>query len=190
MDDENDRKNIVIGVSNVDAQIRGEQELIAIREKANRDALTGVKSKHAYMDDVEKINLEITGQTMQPFSVAVCEVNGLKGVNDTQGHQAGDKLIKDACHIICEVFKHSPVYRTGGDEFVAILRGQDYSQQDRLLAEMQEINQKHRISGEVIIACGSSKWNAGEDNSFDVVFERADAEMYENKSRLKASIAM
>lgn len=81
-------------------------------------------------------------------------------------------------------------YRTGGDEFVAILRGQDYLQQDRLLAEMQEINQKHRTSGEVMIACGSSSWNAGEDNSFDAVFERADAEMYENKSRLKACVAV
>ena len=176
---------IVIGVSNVDAQMRREKELMHIREKANRDALTGVKSKHAYVDSVAEINTRIDMGSAQPFAVVVCDVNGLKTVNDTQGHQAGDRLILDASEIICATFKHSPVYRVGGDVFVVILRGRDYLQRTTLMAQMRESNRHSRVSGGVMIACGASEWRAGEDNRFESVFDRADTAMYENKSALK-----
>ena len=81
--------------------------------------------KHAYVDAVAELNTKIDGAAADPFAVAVCDVNGLKAINDTLGHQAGDKLIREASMLICNTFKHSPVYRVGGDEFVVILIGQD-----------------------------------------------------------------
>ena len=185
MVDDLDNKFIIIGVSNVDAQMKREHELTVIREKANRDAMTGVKSKHAYVDAVAELNANIEDGVVRPFSVVVCDVNGLKRINDTLGHQAGDKLIMDASHMICETFKHSPVYRVGGDEFVVIMRGQDYEQRAALMAEMAERNRKNKASGGVIIACGASEWHGGEDNRFEAVFDRADSAMYENKTALK-----
>ena len=186
MEDDLNRNYIVIGVSNVDDQVRRDKELITAREKANRDALTGTKSKHAYVDAVAEINVSIDMGAVKPFAVVVCDVNGLKTVNDTQGHHAGDKLIRDASDMVCGIFKHSPIFRVGGDEFVAILQGADYEQRVALVAEMMERNRKNRETGSVVIACGTAEWNGTEDNRFEAVFDRADTAMYENKMTLKA----
>ena len=182
--DEEDGKYIVIGISNVDAQMKRERELHAAREKVNRDALTGVKSKHAYVEASAEINRELADGTAAPFAVAVCDVNGLKHVNDTQGHAAGDKLILEACHEICDTFKHSPVYRIGGDEFAVILRGSDYEKRQELTAVMSGKNDRSKQSGGVIVACGLAERREG-DRTIEEVFKRADAAMYENKNALK-----
>ena len=184
MADRND-PHIIIGVNNIDAQMRRERELNIAREKANRDALTGVKSKHAYLETVSALNGEIAVGMAAPFAVVVCDVNGLKTVNDTLGHHAGDQLILSATRIICETFKHSPVFRVGGDEFVALLHGQDYERQQALLAEMAARNESSRQTGGVIIACGSSTWDPARDARFEAVFDRADTAMYSNKTALK-----
>ena len=185
MADELSSRYIVIGVSNVDEQMKREQELLAIREKANRDPLTGTKSKHAYVDAVAEINTRMDQGSVRPFAVVVCDVNGLKNTNDTQGHQAGDSLIISAARIICAVFKHSPVYRVGGDEFVAVLNGMDFGQRDELVEEMHRRNSTESESGGTVIACGMSEWRPDTDDRFEAVFDRADAAMYEDKRRLK-----
>ncbi|MBQ9348348.1 MAG: GGDEF domain-containing protein [Oscillibacter sp.] len=105
------------------------KELSAVRSKAYSDPLTGVKSKHAYMDAADYIHRRIMAGDVKEFAVAVFDLNGLKQINDTQGHDAGDQYIKEGCSLICEVFSHSPVYRIGGDEFVAIMEGRDYGKQ-------------------------------------------------------------
>ncbi|MBQ8995385.1 MAG: GGDEF domain-containing protein, partial [Oscillospiraceae bacterium] len=185
MEGAEEKKYIVIGVSNVDAQMRRERELNIAREKANRDALTGVKSKHAYDEVILDMNEKIQSGTIEPFAVAVCDVNGLKQINDTKGHQFGDKLIRDASHIICETFKHSPVFRIGGDEFVAIMMHSDYEKREELIRSMAEKNGENKDYGGVIIACGYSDWDPGHDERYEDVFERADASMYVNKESLK-----
>lgn len=60
-------------------------------------------------------------------------MNDLKKVNDFYGHDAGDRHILSAKKLICDVFKHSPVYRIGGDEFTVILTGTDYENGIELL---------------------------------------------------------
>ena len=185
MTDEMDNRYIVVGVSNVDEQMKREQELIRIREKANRDPLTGTKSRHAYGDAVAEINTRVDQGKIQPFAVVACDVNGLKRVNETQGRQAGDQLIIDAARKICGVFKRSPVYRVGGDEFVVILRGTDYELRNELMEAMQENNGKGPGNSGPGIACGLSEWRPGLDNRFEAVFDRADNAMYEDKKRRK-----
>ena len=185
MADDSD-KHIVIGVNNVDAQMKRELELNAAREKANRDALTGVKSKHAYIETEAALDAQLAAGEAPPFAVAVCDVNGLKRVNDTQGHKFGDQLIRDASAIICNIFKHSPVFRTGGDEFVALLRGQDYERRVQLMAEMASRNQANLAAGGPIIASGLAEYAPGRDDRLSAVFERADMQMYEDKKELKA----
>ena len=184
-----DGNHVVIGVSNIDDQIRRERELASAREKANRDALTGVKSKHAFADAEQSWNLRIESGERTPFAVAFCDPNGLKTVNDTLGHAAGDRYICDACRIICNTFKHSPVYRIGGDEFVAILSGSDYEEREALLRDFGTQNDERRKAGKIVIACGLADYNPDSDKDFSSVFERADAAMYEDKARLKDGVA-
>ncbi|MBQ6386492.1 MAG: EAL domain-containing protein [Lachnospiraceae bacterium] len=180
----------VIGVSNVDAQMRREEErrmeLDSARAAVNRDALTGVKSKHAYVETTKEINGKILSGKETEFAVAVCDINGLKHVNDTCGHQAGDEFIRKACMEICDIFKHSPVFRIGGDEFAAILRGQDYQNRAALIERLALENARSLGEGGVIVACGMSEYRMGADADFGAVFDRADAAMYENKTMLKS----
>lgn len=187
---EDDRgSHLVIGISDIDVQMRREQEynykLSLARDKANRDPLTGVKSKHAFVDLEERFDQDIAEGVEREFSVVVCDVNGLKQVNDTLGHKAGDQLIKDAAMEICHTFKHSPVFRTGGDEFVVVSEGQDHENRETLVAEFQQRNERNCETGGIVIACGAAFFTA-EDACFSEVFHRADLAMYENKTKLKA----
>ena len=180
---------ILIAISNVDEQVRREQEyendLKKARYAAMRDSLTGVKSKHAFNETEKEINNRIRDGSQRPFAVAICDVNGLKTVNDTHGHKAGDQFIVDACRIICNRFKHSPVFRIGGDEFVAILQEEDYLDRDRLVNEFHEETGDSSAGNNVVIACGISAWRAETGDSFESVFKRADERMYKNKNKLK-----
>ena len=162
-----------------------ELALNQVRNVANTDPLTGVKSKHAYAEREMEINALIQEANMEHFAVAVCDVNGLKHVNDTQGHQAGDAYIRSACHMICELFMHSPVYRTGGDEFVILLTGRDYESRHALMQALHDTSVAHIASGEVVVSGGISDYEPGTDVQLKTVFERADARMYQEKKALK-----
>ncbi|SFC25816.1 sensor domain-containing diguanylate cyclase [Ruminococcus albus] len=160
-----------------------------ISEEAYRDTLTGVGSKAAYNKKVKEINEAILdGQC--DFAIVMVDMNDLKRINDVYGHKAGDMYIKGCCHLICETFKHSPVYRIGGDEFVAILQGQDLENRQSLVEGLKaSLNKSYenedpdpwlRYSAAVGIADYAS-----DDNTFELVFKRADQAMYEDKKRFK-----
>ena len=184
-------QHLVIGVSNIDAQMRREQEhAVALRtakEAAYRDQLTGVKSKHAYSEDEANLDRRVAAGAAEAFALVLCDVNDLKTVNDTLGHAAGDELIRAGCRRVCTTFAHSPVYRYGGDEFVAILRGSDYERRRELVTKMASYNREHVGDSEsVIVACGMAEYIKGADTCVANVFKRADEAMYQNKKELKA----
>ena len=120
-----------------------------------------------------------------PFAVAVFDLNDLKTINDTMGHAAGDSYICDGCTLVCKTFQHSPVYRIGGDEFAAVLTGQDYEHRRELKESFRALNAARRAPEEAVVACGMADYVPGKDTRFQDVFERADADMYENKKFLK-----
>ena len=160
--------------------------LSSVRQAANTDPLTGVKSKHAYVQAEESLDQRIAEKMTEGFAIAVCDVNDLKKVNDTQGHKAGDEYIRSACAMICKQYKHSPVYRIGGDEFVVILEGSDYSERHRLLAEINQQSEINQREGGPVVSVGVSDFIPEQDISVQQVFERADEVMYARKKYLKA----
>ena len=187
--DEQEGRRLVIGINDVDAQVRQEEEnrkhLAQAQKQAVIDALTGVKNKHAYLEAEAQMNSRIAEHSQPPFAIAMLDVNDLKKVNDTGGHQAGEPYLRDACRIICDTFAHSPVYRVGGDEFAVISQGRDYEYLDELTAKIHDYNAGAVQTGKVIIACGAARFE--DDESVASVFERADHDMYENKKALKAA---
>ena len=156
---------------------------------AYKDALTGVKSKLAYAEKRALVDSQITKRTQKGLAVAVMDVNDLKVINDTLGHDVGDEYIKTGCRLICEIFKKSPVYRVGGDEFVAILEGDDYERRETLLATFNREIEKNRQNKGVIIAIGMSAYNPNQDDCYKQIFERADTLMYQRKKELKGQEA-
>lgn len=173
----------------LEASLRREQqqraELGSARRLAYTDALTGVKSKLAYVEKEEQMDLRIAGGEVKAFAVAVFDLNGLKHVNDTLGHEYGDQYIISACRLICNFFKHSPVYRVGGDEFVAILEGSDYENRAALLTSFNQKMDENFRNGLVVVSAGMAEFSSARDNSFHPVFDRADQQMYHRKDELK-----
>ena len=113
-------------------------------------------------DDKEKhLQAQINSDPDCEFAIAMFDVNSLKLINDSLGHEAGDKYLLRACHLICEVFKHSPVYRMGGDEFIVVLSGEDYKNRDSLMKKINEMMSPYSDTlplppDYVSIACGIS----------------------------------
>ena len=83
-------------------------------------------------------------------------------------------------------FRHSPVFRIGGDEFVAISEGEDYENIDEILFFLSENNKEAKHTGGMVIAFGMARYG-DEDENVASVFKRADKLMYENKNKLKKS---
>lgn len=158
---------------------------------AYRDSMTGVKNKAAYDDMARKLEEQINIGCPQ-FGIIVFDINGLKKVNDNFGHEYGDKLIIGACRIICQSFKHSPVYRIGGDEFVVIVEHEDLREYRELLKSFEEAlweaGSQSDMEYEISVAYGAAVYQSDTDLVFANVFKRADEAMYENKRKMKEKI--
>ena len=187
--EEKEGKRLIVGLNDIDAQVRQEEKYVSslakARMEANVDALTGVKNRHAFLVAEERLNDQIAENDAKEFAIVILDVNDLKQVNDREGHAAGDRHIRDACKIICELFRHSPVFRLGGDEFAVIVQGSDYACIDELTEQMNARNTEAQDSGGIVIACGMAK--RADDATVATVFERADQKMYEDKNRLKSA---
>ncbi|MEG0379570.1 MAG: diguanylate cyclase, partial [Eubacterium sp.] len=161
-----------------------------INRLAYQDILTGVRNKTAYFEVVKRLEEKIAEEKIRlgypKFAVVMFDINGLKEVNDTLGHDFGDLLIRDACKIISDVFKQNQVYRIGGDEFVIILEQKDYEQYPELSERFKEaidaFNRQDRQTVAVSIASGIAYYDKAVDNTFGDVFKRADSAMYKNKA--------
>lgn len=158
-----------------------------INKRAYIDGLTGLQNKTAYMDAVAKLE-DQWDELQQQVTVFVMDVNNLKPVNDTYGHDVGDVMLIDAASCLRNVFSEENCYRIGGDEFVAIVYNQ--TEEDiqklkrRFKSEMKQFNKiKHMYERDLVIALGSASYHA--NDTFDDMFNRADAKMYTNKKRLK-----
>ena len=187
--EEPEGSRLIVGISDVDVQVRQEAEygkrLERVQKQANIDALTGVKNRHAYLETEARMDSRIAENSQPPFAIVMMDVNDLKKVNDTAGHQAGDQYLREACKTICDTFKHSPVFRIGGDEFVVISQGSDYECIEELFGKMRDKNLKASRAGGITVACGMARFE--DDACVASVFDRADHSMYENKKTLKAA---
>lgn len=161
------------------------QELKKAWHLVYTDAMTGVKSKLAYRERRDALDKEIAAGTLRKMAVVVLDVNDLKIINDTCGHDVGDEYIKKACRLICGIFKKSPVYRVGGDEFVVLLTGDDYECREELKEKFNQEIEKNIQGKSVIVALGMAKYDAAEDSCFGELFDRADEQMYIRKRKLK-----
>lgn len=184
-----DNKHLIIGVMNIDQEIRREKEiekkLSVANAKAYRDELTGVKNKTAFTEYMENLNTQLRQGQIKAFSIAVCDVNGLKHINDSLGHIEGDAYIRSACMLICHTWAHSPVFRIGGDEFAVVLQGADYPRRQELIEGFKAQVRRNLKANDVVISVGMADYDAERDASPNDVFERADAHMYEEKKSLK-----
>ena len=156
---------------------------------AYRDSLTGLRNTNSYWAWITDFDKEIETKEIV-FGVLVFDINYLKETNDRYGHDVGNKLIVSAARIISDIFKRSPVFRIGGDEFLVILQNRDLDEMEELFMKFDEECRNESIETEkenipVSIAKGFARYDSKKDSNFIDVFNRADDAMYENKREIK-----
>ena len=122
------------------------------------------------------------------------DLNFLKKINDNYGHEQGDAAIKKLCHIICHTFKHSPVFRIGGDEFAIVLEKEDFENIENLVqkfnAQLDLLSKDENLQyWEYVSAALGYALFRPNDTCVADVFRRADQNMYERKKQMKAERA-
>ncbi len=185
-----DRTHILLCVENINEQVLSYQDLT---RKATYDELTGVRNKNAYQELEQSLDRQISGPEQPAFALVVCDINDLKRINDTLGHTSGDRYIKNACHLICDTFVHSPVFRVGGDELIVFLQGADYQHRGELLQGLQQTTEEYARQEidprKPVIAVGMCEFDPEKHQRAADVFNEADRVMYERKRQLKKARA-
>ena len=169
----------------IDDRIENSRMIGSFKRVAYKDPLTGVRNSTAYSEAKTIFDKKLKDGSLTDFAVAVFDLNNLKLVNDTMGHEAGDKYIQDSSNMICGAFKRSPVFRIGGDEFAAFLMNDDFVNRDRIIGHFNRQVENNLENGGPVIAAGMSIFVSGKDTGYDKVFERADVMMYARKNELK-----
>ena len=155
------------------SQIANHLMLNQLTELSSIDLLTGLSNRNrlnAYMN-------EIIESCDAPTCLIFLDINGLKKVNDIEGHIAGDNLIKRAAASLKAVFKGKEIFRVGGDEFVVILRNADEKQINKYIDDIHQKSEKHNVS----FAVGYATTNSSRE--IEKILKEADANMYNDKRK-------
>ena len=183
----NDMRTYVKNVLEAEGQVEDMKTQVSHMDTvAYQDALTHVKNKAWYDKTKLRVDEDIINGRAR-FAILMIDLNCLKKVNDTYGHEHGDDYISGACHQICLIFSHSPVFRIGGDEFVVLLENRDFDNRDQLVASLkasfvQSSRDQDREPWErYSAAVGMAVFDPENDISVDDVFKRADTLMYQDK---------
>ncbi len=172
-------------------------EMEKYKMKSITDAMTGLLNKGAY---IEK-EAELTGKLIEgredgedsfSFAIMSLDLNYLKKVNDNLGHEDGDRFIQAAANILKDaVGDRGEAYRVGGDEFLAIIYGDDPESAYRdvvkdLNRKIDEFNESEHGDIPLCFAYGHAICRSGQDHSIHDSERIADQEMYECKRKMKA----
>lgn len=149
------------------------------------DVMTGLLNRRGFYLHAER-GLKMALRNGSPSVVIFADINGLKAVNDTYGHEAGDHLIKDAAQILQQSFRDSDVVaRLGGDEFAAFAL--DSSQPGAVLARIQRhiesYNAHQSLPYELSFSTGIVQCDPSSDLTLPDYLALADQQMYEKKKK-------
>ncbi len=157
------------------------------RKQAFIDIDTGIKNKKCYEKDLLLINEKFfgNGTATENVSVIVCDINGVKAVNESYGHIKGDELIQTAAKILSKVF-HSAygLYRIGGDEFIAVFTGENTLKLDEKIETVREVCKgAEELACPLSIAMGIAEREQGETGDITELIGLADLDMYKDKRK-------
>ncbi len=160
-------------------------------ELSRKDGLTGAKNRMAFEEASNAMTEQIASGGAE-FAVAMMDVNNLKEINDTYGHELGDQILILAARALETAFLSSEIYRIGGDEYASIIVGSDYTFLDDAAARVEAAVKRYNIgsdlSCDLSIAVGIVRYDPSRDDTCSDVMRRADVAMYERKREMKAAI--
>ncbi len=159
------------------------------RTAALKDGLTNLYSRGAFDSRMKESYADFV-KKKKDFSIIVFDVDKFKGINDTLGHIAGDKVLIKISECLLESFRKDDfVARYGGDEFIVIIEDltEEMAQErialfNRNLKKRRFVSQKH---GEIKLSVSAGTAKAMDGDTIESIIDRADKAMYEAKQARK-----
>lgn len=162
---------------------RLEQTSEELKRLALVDALTSINNRRSLMNLGEH-RLRLSQRTGQGLTLLFVDVDEMKQINDTWGHQEGDRALNDAASIMTSTFRDSDIVaRIGGDEFCALVEGigDENGPEKRLQAALDAANAQRLRPYRLSWSVGSAEFDPGNPCTMEELIERADRSMYEQK---------
>ncbi|XME01468.1 GGDEF domain-containing protein [Lachnospiraceae bacterium C1.1] len=181
---------IIDYIANAVRSAKDNAKMEIIEKMAYTDSLTQIYNRMAAEKRYRKIDEE-----MIPYCIIEMDMNGLKRINDTYGHDEGDEYIKSFAQVLSDVFSDfAMVSRTGGDEFTVIIDGEDALDYENITKKLRELNASINYLNDIhenwnlSLAYGYCFYNEeGVEHVLDA-FKKADERMYEMKKEMKKEI--
>jgi len=167
------------------------RKMSRLENRAYTDTLTGLQNRTAYYEYNAVLNKKQEAGNAD-FSLLMIDVNFLKRVNDTYGHEQGNLYLQGAADLIRKCFGNEHLYRIGGDEFVIILEGKaQEGVEDRIRAFKAEIARLQADDSlkpweKISAAVGIAKYDKAIHRETEEVLRKADEAMYADKIAMKA----
>jgi diguanylate cyclase (GGDEF)-like protein len=150
------------------------------------DELTQLRNRRGFFDLAEQA-LKVAKREGHAMALFFMDLNGLKGINDTLGHQAGEQALRDAADVLRQTFRDSDILaRLGGDEFVALahVNREANPVEQRLREHLDQFNAGGQRPYLLGLSIGTTLVDATNEEDLGTLIARADAEMYSQKRRL------
>lgn len=174
-----DSENNIVGLWGVAQNItERKNDEIKMYQYAVKDQLTGLYNRQYFEHKLEELNIEEN----LPISIVICDINGLKIINDSFGHEFGDKMLIKAVKCIkgsCR--KNDIIAKIGGDEFAVVLTNTDYNETKHIIENIKLLASKEKVMNvELSIACGSATKIIMEQSIVEIMIYAEDC-MYKDK---------
>ncbi len=154
------------------------------------DELTGVANRRGFLALAEQ-QLKFAGRTKNPLFVLFIDLDRMKWINDTLGHQEGDAVLVEVAIILRKTFRKSDIVgRMGGDEFAILAVGANHEVQQSI-TRLHQVLESHNVSGQrtytLSLSIGAAHFNPESPGSLDELIAEADSRMYEEKRRKRGN---
>jgi len=148
---------------------------------ANHDKLTSLYNRYMFDEALEK-EIKRAKRYTHPLSFIITDLDYFKNINDTYGHQTGDKILIELASILLENIRDIDILaRWGGEEFVIILPDTDKEQAFSLAEKLRSIIQKNSFEQNISLTCSFGVTTFHEDDTKDSIFARMDKALYQAK---------
>lgn len=178
------KDQVIVVVRNITERKKAEEQL---KYLSLHDALTGLYNRAYFEQEMQRLN---TGWRYFPVSIIVCDIDGLKLVNDILGHKTGDRLIAKAADIIRKCFRQGEmIARIGGDEFAVLLPNSGQRVARNAGIRLRKAFAAYNTRGGGLPLSISIGYDVGQrDTAVQDIFKKADDCMYREKLHRSRSV--
>lgn len=167
--------SLCLMLEDITERTKAEQE---IRYLSYHDQLTGLYNRRYFAESLERLDRD----AFYPLSLLIADLNGLKLINDSFGHQQGDLLLQEFAGILTSSFrKDEVVVRLGGDEFVVLLPNTDAAQAECIIERISARSGERKIGPVTVSVSYGIATKTESTDSMDDVLKRAEDRMYRRK---------